>query len=154
MCHDLVWYQNACDNYYITHVHHVFFCVDQETEIQETGLSHNTSSRLDYWNIYYFARDTLCLSNYFTWPFFVFYWYKIIFLHDALEKCFWNYYAKLTSVFCVAVWTVICISKRSLPGSWKLSIRWNMNLLSVTFRPSITSLPCTCALINYIKQLR
>ena len=42
-CHGLVLDQNTCDNAYLTRIHHVVFFVDQETEIHETGLLHNTS---------------------------------------------------------------------------------------------------------------
>ena len=71
--HVLVWYQNARDKYDLTRVQHVVCCADQKIAIQETGLSHNTSSRLDARHLYYVAHDTPCLSTFFYFAFFVFY---------------------------------------------------------------------------------
>ena len=72
MRHGIVWDQKARDNVYLKHVQHVFCCVEQETKIQETGLFHNELSRLDDQHLYYVAHDTLCLSTFFYFNFFVF----------------------------------------------------------------------------------
>ena len=50
------------ENSYLTLVHHVVCCVDQETEIQENCLLQNTSSYLDDQHIYYVAHSTPCYS--------------------------------------------------------------------------------------------
>ena len=72
---------------------------------------------------------------------------KIPRLRDSLDKCFWNHCAKLTSAFFVTVWNYICVLNCSLPGSYTVAIRCNMNLLSVALSPYTTSLTWTGALI-------
>ena len=66
------WDKNTRDNAYLTCVHHVVCCVDQETTIQETFLSHNISSHLDAWHLYYVAHDNPCLYTFVYLNFFVF----------------------------------------------------------------------------------
>ena len=76
----------------------------------------------------------------FTWIFLWFTWSKTPCLRDALDKCFWNYRDKTTSVLCVTVCTDIFVSNCSLTGIWMVAIRWKMKLFYVAFMPSITSL--------------
>ena len=72
---------------------------------------------------------------------------KVECLRDALDRCFWNSSAKLTSTFCVAVLTDTYLSNRSLTDSCTLAIRCKMNLFSVELSSYTTSLLCTSALI-------
>ena len=72
MYHVIVWDQKACNNAYLTYVHHVDCCVAIETLIQETGLWRNTFSRPDALHIHYFAHDTPCFSTFSHLTLFVF----------------------------------------------------------------------------------
>ena len=146
MWHGLDWYQNKCDNDYLTRLHHGVCCVDQETEIEENGLLQNSYSHIDARHLCYVAHDTIYLFTFLPDIFLCFSWSKIPCLYCALDKSFWKYNAKLTSVF-VLLCELKCFYKNSLPRSWTVSIRWNINLLSVAFSPSTTYLPCRGALI-------
>ena len=72
MCHGLVWDKTTCDNSEPTHINYVVFCVEQETETQETGLLHNTYSRIDAQHFYYVSHDTLSFPTFVYFTFFVF----------------------------------------------------------------------------------
>ena len=82
-----------------------------------------------------------------TWPFLCFPLYKTQCLCDALDKSFWNYCTKITSELCVPVLTTICVLNCSLPGSFTVEIRWNMNLFIGALRLYTTSLLCPGALV-------
>ena len=60
---------------------------------------------------------------------------------------FWNYSDKLTSEFCVDVWTDIFVSKCLLQGSCTVSIRWKKILFSLALRTYTTSMKRPSALI-------
>ena len=148
MFHVLVWYQNSCGNAYLTHIHHVVCCVALETEVQETGLCTNTFCHPDIRHIYYVVHDNTCFYHFSLLHLFLCLAQSITpCLSGSFEKWFWNFSAKLLSVFCVAVYTSICVSNPLLPGLWKVAIMCKMKLLSISFRPSTTYLPCPGALI-------
>ena len=100
------------DNAYLTHVHHLVWCVAQENEIQETYFPHNKYSRIYTRHIYYVSHDTIYLYTFVYLTFLCFPWSKIRRLSDAFDKCFWIFSAKLTSVFfCCCVSWHLCIQK-------------------------------------------
>ena len=88
VCRDLIWDKNTCDNYYLTHIHYVFCCVDLKNLIRETGLWQNKCSHPDaqIFNMLHMILSVFPIL--FTWTFFCFLWSKIPCLSDSLDKCF------------------------------------------------------------------
>ena len=87
LCHVLVWHQSACGNSYLNWVHRVFCCVKHKILVEETSLLHNIFYHFGAQHFHSYARYTICIYNFFTWPFLCFSSSKIPCLRDTLYTC-------------------------------------------------------------------
>ena len=78
--------------------------------------------------------------------FFHFTWLITPCLHAVLDKCFWNYRAKLISSVEVEGCIIIYVSYIFARGSFTVEINWKRTLLSVELMPPTTSMMCPGAL--------
>ena len=121
----LVLDQKVNDNAYSTPLLHEVFNVDQKRVFLGIDLCYNTFSHIWVPPQHYPEHDTFFMSIFFPWIFFLdFPWSMKPFWRGSFSILSLNYWAKLTSMFSVPVWTLICESNLTDPGSWTLDINW------------------------------
>ena len=140
MCHILVSDIITYDNDFPDPKLYVVLHADHKMSMKKTGLYHRIFliflCLIKSSCTWYSFSAHFCLLAYFMYLT----WSYDPFLHDSLDRCFWSSCAKITSALWAVEWISICVSYLLETCSFTVIINWKVNLLSVVFRTSTTSL--------------
>ena len=116
--------QNANNNAYSAPLRHEVWNVDHKRVVLGIYLCYNTFSHLWVPSQHYPEYDTFFLSIFFMNIFLGFTWSMAPFWRCYSSRWFLNLWGKLTSLFSVLVFILICESNLTDPGIWTLEINW------------------------------